>query len=419
MTDEMQPLRSRAIFLKMLNILTSFTLSPAMCVIIAISSASVNGRLTPSLSRSIFDLFDLNKCTPLPLQPPFPPLLPPHSLPYGYLPCFTLYRRYPLLALPSAARACSNATAAYERIFDYLRRPPCTDTRQRLTELPGVVELEQLPVGPNTVLHKWRAEAGSLWVLLGPVGSFKSTILEILAGHASVAGSAAVRFGGTMSYAPQLHWIQQTTIKDNIICFEPWNERRYKAVLHACALEHDLKTMPMHDQTIVAEKGLNLSGGQKQRLALARAVYREADIYLLDNPLSAIDDQTQEHIWKHLIEGLLQNATVVVASSRPVVSCTAVLHLSPEGLLRQPEIVQGWCSAVHASEAAPRRYSKSSFSAPEPSPFPPSHQQTPHNVSLSRKSAVDAAVGDVLDSVLLYAFSCRTMLFVTVTVCQV
>jgi hypothetical protein len=62
MTDEMQPLRSRAILLKMLNILTSFTLSPAMCVIIAISSASVNGKLTPSLSRSIFDLFDLNKC---------------------------------------------------------------------------------------------------------------------------------------------------------------------------------------------------------------------------------------------------------------------------------------------------------------------------------------------------------------------
>jgi ABC-type Mn2+/Zn2+ transport system ATPase subunit len=284
--------------------------------------------------------------------------------------------------------------------------------RQRLTELPGCVELEQLPVGPKTVLRKWRAEAGSLWVLLGPVGSFKSTILEILAGHTSVAGGAAVRFSGTMSYAPQLNWIQQTTIKDNIVCFEPWNERRYKAVLHACALENDLKTMPMHDRTIVAEKGLNLSGGQKQRLALARAVYREADIYLLDNPLSALDDQTQEHIWKHLIEGLLHNATVVVASSRPVISCTAVLHLSPDGLLREPEIVQGWCSAVHAGEAVPRRYSKSSSDAPKPSPLPPSHQETPQNVSLSRKSAVDTAVGDVLDSVLRYAFSFRKkMLF--------
>ena len=77
-----------------------------------------------------------------------------------------------MLALPNAARACSNAAAAYERITDYLRRPAHTDMRLTLTSQPGVIELQQLPVGPKTVLPHWRVEAGSLWVLLGPVGSF-------------------------------------------------------------------------------------------------------------------------------------------------------------------------------------------------------------------------------------------------------
>ena len=197
---------------------------------------------------------------------------------------------------------------------------------------------------------------------------------------------------------------------------------RYQAVLHACALDHDLKAMPMRDDNVVAEKGLNLSGGQRQRLALARAVYRDADIYLLDNPVSAIDDQTQEHIWKHLIEGLLQDATVIVASSRPVISCTAILHLSPEGLLRDAEMVEGWSSAVHSGsgEGLPHRYSKcksssnaqelpSSVSAVDSPSFSPPHQLAPTSRSLRLNSAfVENAAGDVSEDVREYeAFAAK------------
>jgi ABC-type molybdenum transport system ATPase subunit/photorepair protein PhrA len=101
--------------------------------------------------------------------------------------------------------------------------------RLNLPDQPGVIELQHVPVGPKTLLPHWSVEAGSLWVLLGPVGSFKTSILDILAGHGAVAAGASVCIGGTMSYAPQAPWIQQATIKENIVCSEVWNPSRYVA----------------------------------------------------------------------------------------------------------------------------------------------------------------------------------------------
>jgi hypothetical protein len=179
------------------------------------------------------------------------------------------------------------------------------------------------------------------------------------AGHYPLSAGSEVHIAGRMSYAPQVAWLQQASIKSNIICCEPWDEARYKAVVHACALEPDFANMLKGDETPIAEKGISLSGGQKQRVGLARAAYRIADVYVLDNPISALDDQTQEHIWTHLIEGLLQQATVIVASSRPVISCTAVLHLTSEGLKsKQPQFFNGWCVEARSTDAPPR-YSRS------------------------------------------------------------
>jgi len=89
-----------------------------------------------------------------------------------------------------------------------------------------------------------------------------------------------------MSCAPQVPWLQQATIRDNIVCCEAWDAVRFNAVVRACALEPDLQQMPLGADTPVSEKGISLSGGQKQRVALARAAYRQADIYVLDNPIS-------------------------------------------------------------------------------------------------------------------------------------
>jgi hypothetical protein len=221
-----------------------------------------------------------------------------------------------------------------------------------------------------------------------------------------------------MSYAPQFAWLQQTTIKNNIICCEPWDAARYKAVIHACALEPDLQRMLLGDETPIAEKGISLSGGQKQRVGLARAAYRAADVYVLDNPISALDDQTQEHIWTHLIEGLLQQATVIVGSSRPVISCTATVHVTADGL-KQGEYIEfhnGWCDK--RSKPVPPRYVEGSDKVPvkirvaEP-PAVPAHTSSESKLSApthTRRSRVGsslmtvegASVSDVTNEVRLY-----------------
>ena len=116
--------------------------------------------------------------------------------------------------------------------------------------------------------------------------SFSCTPHYSRPGHRHFPPSATLRFAGKMSYAPQVPWMQQATIKENIVCCEPWDALRFKAVVHACALDPDFEQMPLGADTPVAEKGISLSGGQKQRVALARAAYRVADIYVLDNPIS-------------------------------------------------------------------------------------------------------------------------------------
>jgi hypothetical protein len=227
-----------------------------------------------------------------------------------------------------------------------------------------------------------------------------------------LSAGSEVHVVGKMSYAPQVAWLQQASIRDNIICCEPWDEPRYKAVVHACALEPDFANMLKGDETPIAEKGISLSGGQKQRVGLARAAYRQADIYVLDNPISALDDQTQEHIWTHLIEGLLQHATVIVASSRPVISCSSVLHLTPEGLKsKDPQVFNGWCAETQGSTAPPRyavgrksvqlsnaANNRSLVQAIYPSP------SVAHHISSQRRriSVEDAAVSDVSAEVMLF-----------------
>ena len=166
-----------------------------------------------------------------------------------------------------------------------------------------------------------------------------------------------------MSYAPQVPWLQQATIRDNIVCCESWDPVRFNAVVRACALEPDLQQMRLGADTPVSEKGISLSGGQKQRVALARAAYRQADIYVLDNPISALDDATQEFIWTHLIEDFLHSATIIVASSRPVISCTGILHLSADGLKGDPQIVSGFLSHSHVSHTPFPRYASGGVKA--------------------------------------------------------
>ncbi|KAL7737810.1 hypothetical protein ACLKA6_006196 [Drosophila palustris] len=126
--------------------------------------------------------------------------------------------------------------------------------------------------------------------VVGNVGTGKSTLLNVILGEVELM-QGRVELHGTVSYAPQEPWIFQASIRDNIVFVEPYDEQRYRAVVHACQLDCDLSMLPQGDATVVGERGISLSGGQKARISLARAVYRKADIYLFDDPLAAVDSR--------------------------------------------------------------------------------------------------------------------------------
>ncbi|XP_064540708.1 probable multidrug resistance-associated protein lethal(2)03659 [Drosophila montana] len=126
--------------------------------------------------------------------------------------------------------------------------------------------------------------------IVGNVGSGKSTLLNVILGEVELM-QGRVELHGKLSYAPQEPWIFQASIRDNILFVEPYDEQRYRAVVHACQLDCDLALLPNGDATVVGERGISLSGGQKARISLARAVYRQADIYLFDDPLAAVDSK--------------------------------------------------------------------------------------------------------------------------------
>lgn len=103
---------------------------------------------------------------------------------------------------------------------------------------------------------------------------------------------------GATAYVAQTSWIQNATIRENILFGSPMNNERYRDVVRVCSLEKDLEILEHGDQTEIGERGINLSGGQKQRIQLARAVYQDRDIYLLDDIFSAVDAQTGSEIFK-------------------------------------------------------------------------------------------------------------------------
>ena len=140
----------------------------------------------------------------------------------------------------------------------------------------------------------------SLTVLRGRVGSGKSTLLSAIAGKISLL-SGTVKYPGTLAYVTQVPWVFSGTIKENILFSESYDPDWYSTVVEACALKEDIDLFPDKHETIVGERGVVLSGGQKARVSLARAVYSCADVFVLDDPLSAVDQRVGDHIFEKCI----------------------------------------------------------------------------------------------------------------------
>ncbi|KAJ9121762.1 hypothetical protein QFC22_002384 [Naganishia vaughanmartiniae] len=165
---------------------------------------------------------------------------------------------------------------------------------------------------------------GQLVAIIGPIGSGKSSLLQGLIGEMNQV-SGKVSFSGSLGYCQQNAWIQNLTVRENILFGKQYEEDRYWRAVKAAALPSDLELFADGDMTEIGERGVNLSGGQKSRLNIARALYSNADIILLDDPLSAVDAHVGLHLFEEAILGLKE-------SGKTVVLVTHALHMLAKGV---------------------------------------------------------------------------------------
>ncbi|WRT68580.1 uncharacterized protein IL334_005558 [Kwoniella shivajii] len=161
---------------------------------------------------------------------------------------------------------------------------------------------------------------GSLTAIVGAIGSGKSSLLQGLMGEMRRT-EGKVTFSGSTALCAQSPWIQNATVRENILFGQPWDEERYWNAVRDSCLEPDLELLEDGDGTEIGEKGINLSGGQKQRVNIARAIYFNADIIALDDPLSALDAGVGKAIFFNAIIGALSGKTRVLV--------THALHFLP------------------------------------------------------------------------------------------
>ncbi|KAF9415902.1 hypothetical protein BGZ76_004727, partial [Entomortierella beljakovae] len=153
-------------------------------------------------------------------------------------------------------------------------------------------------------------QRGHLTAIVGRVGQGKSSLFDAMIGN-MYKRQGTVKTHGEIAYAPQQAWIINATLKENILFGHEYDQVKYERIISAAGLVPDIEILPAGDQTEIGERGINLSGGQKQRVSLARAAYQDSDIYLLDDPLSAVDAHVDQHLWQNLIgpNGLLKDKT--------------------------------------------------------------------------------------------------------------
>ncbi|XP_056675895.1 ATP-binding cassette sub-family C member 5 isoform X4 [Monodelphis domestica] len=178
-------------------------------------------------------------------------------------------------------------------------------------------------------------EEGKLVGICGSVGSGKTSLISAILGQMTLLeGSIAVN--GTFAYVAQQAWILNATLRDNILFGKEFDEERYNAVLNGCCLRPDLAILPNSDLTEIGERGANLSGGQRQRISLARALYSDRSIYILDDPLSALDAHVGNHIFNSAIRKYLKSKTVLFVTHQLqyLVDCDQVIFMK-EGCITE------------------------------------------------------------------------------------
>ncbi|CAG0920359.1 unnamed protein product [Notodromas monacha] len=225
--------------------------------------------------------------------------------------------RMPMSMLPFLIVGMVQAGVSLKRMNKFMNGEELDEnavTREITSDTPLLMEnatfswgRDETPMLQNISLS---LPAKKLIAVVGPVGAGKSSLISAFLGEMD-RGAGRVNISGSVAYVAQQAWIQNATLKDNILFGKPDNDRLYRRVVDGCALRSDFQILPAGDRTEIGEKGINLSGGQKQRVSLARAAFADCDNYFLDDPLSAVDSHVGKHIFEKVIgpKGLLRNKT--------------------------------------------------------------------------------------------------------------
>ncbi|XP_073110612.1 ABC transporter C family member 10 isoform X2 [Elaeis guineensis] len=229
----------------------------------------------------------------------------------------------PVRQIPDVIGVVIQAKVAFARIVKFLdarelqadevRRMYAADIKQPIIIKSCSFSWDENTLKPTLRNVNLEVKAGDKVAICGEVGSGKSTLLAAILGEVAKT-EGMIQVSGKLAYVSQMAWIQTGTVQDNILFGSVMDKQRYQETLEKCSLVKDLEMLPFGDLTEIGERGVNLSGGQKQRIQLARALYQDADIYLLDDPFSAVDAHTAASLFNEYVMGALSEKTVLLVT---------------------------------------------------------------------------------------------------------
>ncbi|KAI8023221.1 ABC transporter C family member 9 [Camellia lanceoleosa] len=226
----------------------------------------------------------------------------------------------PIFNLPDLLSTIAQSKVSADRVASYLQEDeikldaiefvPKDQTEFEVEVNGGTFSWEAGSRSPTLDGIQLRVKRGMKVAICGTVGSGKSSLFSSTLGEMTKL-SGTVKISGTKAYVPQSPWIMSGNVRENILFGNPFDSAKYDRIVNVCALTKDFELFPAGDLTEIGERGINMSGGQKQRIQIARAVYQDADIYLLDDPFSALDAHTGTQLFEDCMSRILKDKTIL------------------------------------------------------------------------------------------------------------
>ncbi|KAI3680994.1 hypothetical protein L6452_35774 [Arctium lappa] len=232
--------------------------------------------------------------------------------------------RFPLFMLPNMITQVVNANVSLKRLEDLLLaedrdlhpNPPLEPGLPAISIRNGFFSWDSKADKPVLSNINLDIPIGSLVAIVGSTGEGKTSLISAMLGELPPVSDAHVIMRGSVAYVPQVSWIFNATVRDNILFGSVFEPARYEKTLDVTALHHDLDVLPGGDLTEIGERGVNISGGQKQRVSMARAVYSKSDVYVFDDPLSALDAHVGRQVFEKCIKEELRGKTRVLVTNQ-------------------------------------------------------------------------------------------------------